>query len=481
MSGPRNDPKIVAMAVGAPRRPAASAPPPPRVGERRLRRARIGPSAFGGLLGAVILGLILYALLSGPATYEYKLYFQTAELLVPGNPVEVGGSPVGTVKQILYRKRANLAEVVIAVSSPLAPLHRGTKAEIRYPSLSGVANRYVSLEPGPNNYPALRSGAVIPVSETKSPTDLDELFDALNPPTRHGLQQLIEGFAQLYAGNEGDVNTTTHYFAPSLRALSHVFAELTHNEKTFTAFLIEAAQATSIIGAHSEALRDLIGHADRTFEAIASEQQNLKAGLEALPLAFESGTATFNQLPGPLAALRHLVDVSKEDTKQLPLLFERLRPLLAEATPVVENLAISIKRPGKHNDFLEGALELPELAKVLETASPDTVKAEQQSLPNAAFFGPYAPDLVGLLRDFGEATAYYDANGHYAHVLPVFGDFAYNESNNTLTPTTPTAGLSGLKVGQLRRCPGAAAAPPPDGSAPFTDNGLLGCIAQEVP
>lgn len=465
------------MSVAAPPTPRRVPPPPP---PRPLRRRNLFRVAGFGLLGAAILGLILYAVLSGPATYEYKLYFQTAELLVNGNPVEVGGVPVGSVQQIIYRKRLNQAEVVISVAAPVGPLHEGTKAEIRYPSLSGVANRYISLEPGPNNYPVLRSGAAIPVTETKSPTDLDELFDTLNPPTRHGLQQLIEGFAELYAGNEGNVNTTTHYFAPSLAALSHVFAELTRDEKTFTAFLLNAAEATSIIGAHSEALRDLIGHAARTFEAIASEQESLKRGLEALPGALEAGTATFNELPGPLAAFRHLVDVSKPDTKELPVLLERLRPLLAEATPVVENLAASIRNPSNH-DFLQGALELPELASVLEKASPDTVKAERQSLPNTAFFGPYAPDLVGLLRDFGIDTGYYDANGHYAHVLPVFGDFKYNEATNTLTPSTPTAGLEGLVVGQLRRCPGAAAPPPHDHSAPFTDNGLLGCIASEVP
>jgi len=466
------------MAVAAPPRGRRAPAPPPPVGPVRRRNLL----RFGGfaLLGAAIVGLIVYALVSGPPSYEYKLYFQSAELLVNGNPVEVGGVPVGSVKEILYRKRLNQAEVVITVSSPIGPLHQGTKAEIRYPSLSGVANRYIALEPGPNNYPVLRPGSVIPATETKSPTDLDELFDALNPPTRHGIQQLIEGFAELYAGNEGDVNATVHYFAPSLAALSHVFAELTRDEKTFTAFLLNAAEATSIIGAHSEALQDLIGHAARTFEAIASEQESLKRGLEALPGALEAGTKTFNELPAPLAALRHLVDVSKPDTKELPVLLERLRPLLTEATPVLEDIGYSINNPSKH-DFLQGALELPELASVLEKASPDTVAAERQSLPNSAFFGPYAPDLVGLLRDFGIDAGYYDANGHYAHVLPVFGDFKYNEADNTLTPTTPTAGLEGIVVGQLRRCPGAAAPPPPDHSAPFTDNGLLGCIASEVP
>ena len=43
-------------------------------------------------------------------------------------------------------------------------------------------------------------------------------------------------------------------------------------------------------------------------------------------------------------------------------------------------------------------------------------------------------------------------------------------------------GLQGLQGRQLRRCPGSGATPPPAaGSAPFTDNGQLGCDPTQVP
>ena len=53
--------------------------------------------------------------------------------------------------------------------------------------------------------------------------------------------------------------------------------------------------------------------------------------------------------------------------------------------------------------------------------------------------------------------------------------------NNTLTPTNPTTGLANLQTGQTKRCPGAAAPAPADGSAPFTDGGKLDCSPSEVP
>ncbi len=93
-------------------------------------------------------------------------------------------------------------------------------------------------------------------------------------------------------------------------------------------------------------------------------------------------------------------------------------------------------------------------------------------MPVTAFFGPYSPDLDGTLRTFGQASAYYDANGHYVRVNPILPDFKLG-SNNTLTPTTPQAALAGLKTGQLRRCPGAATQPAADGSSPFVDDELF--------
>ncbi|HEV2981556.1 MAG TPA: MCE family protein, partial [Solirubrobacteraceae bacterium] len=77
-------------------------------------------------------------------------------------------------------------------------------------------------------------------------------------------------------------------------------------------------------------------------------------------------------------------------------------------------------------------------------------------------------------------TAYYDANGHYARISPVFPDFALGAKNN-LVPASVQQVLATLKSGQLRRCPGAATQPAADGSSPFTDNGLLSCDPTQVP
>jgi phospholipid/cholesterol/gamma-HCH transport system substrate-binding protein len=108
------------------------------------------------------------------------------------------------------------------------------------------------------------------------------------------------------------------------------------------------------------------------------------------------------------------------------------------------------------------------------------VRSLEESLPITALFGPYSPDLQGFIRAFGQTSAYYDANGHYARVAGVIPDFELN-SENTLKPAEPAQVLKGLKTGQLRRCPGGGTQPAADGSSPFTDNGQLGCDQTQVP
>jgi phospholipid/cholesterol/gamma-HCH transport system substrate-binding protein len=433
--------------------------------------------AVGALVAVVIAVLLL--VLSGGGGADYQLIFPEGFQLVRGDQVQVGGVPVGSVKNIAltpdYRAR-----ITIHIESSLTPLHEGTTAEIRVPSLSGVANRYVALTPGPNNRPALPAGATLPASATKPVTDLDQLFNTLNPRTRRALQEVIQGSGEQYAGAGKVFAQNVQYFGPSFAALDHVLAELVRDQPTFTRFLIDTAKATTTIGAHAPQLADLVENQNTTFRAVASHQASLAQGLHELPGALRQGNRTFADLPPTVGALKELFDASKPAAAPTATLFAKLRPLFTEATPVVGNLARAFSRPGPNNDFTDAIRALPALASALSTASPNGVTSLRESVPITAFFGPYAPDLVSALRTFGGTTAYYDANGHYARFSPVAPAFKLG-ANNNLVPASTQQSLEGLKTGQLRRCPGGATQPPADGSAPFTNNGLLTCDPTETP
>lgn len=467
------------MATTTPPKPPTAPPPrdPPRRPARPSPGRLVRPLAIGAL--ALVVLIVAFIVFSGGGSSTYKLEFAEADQLVRGDQVQVGGVPVGSIKEIELTHDFK-ALVTITVNSSLVPLHAGTVAQVRVPSLSSVANRYVALSPGPNNAPALPAGSRLPASATRDVTDLDQLFNTLNPKTRKGLQQFIQGTAEQYVGQGKSLQGATEYFAPSLSATDHFFAELVRDQSTFTNFLVETAKAVTTIGARKNELSDLVENANTTFTAIGSEQTRLAQGLKQLPVTLRQGNRTFADLPSTFTALKKLVDASKPTVKPLSKLFTKLQPLLTTATPVVKNFALSFNRPGPTNDLTDYVRALPQLAQALTTATPVNVQSLKESVPITAFFGPYSPDLQGTLREFGQTTAYYDANGHYARISPVFPDFALGAKNN-LTPASPARALAPLKTGQLRRCPGAATQPAADGSSPFTDSELLSCDASQTP
>jgi phospholipid/cholesterol/gamma-HCH transport system substrate-binding protein len=343
-----------------------------------------------------------------------------------------------------------------------------------------VANRYIALSPGPNNKRSLSDGATLPASATKEVTDLDALFNALNPKTRKGLQGFIQGTAESYVGAGRQLGKSTEYFAPFLSASDHFFAELVRDQPVFTKFLVETAKAVTTIGARAPQLASLIENANTTFTAIGNEQSNFAAGLKQLPITLRQGNKTFAELPATFAALKQLVDASRPTTKPLTTLFQRLRPLLTTATPAVTNFNEAFNRPGANNDLTDLVKVLPKLYKQLVTAAPAVVTGERESVPITAFFGPYAPDLAGTLRTFGQSGAYYDANGGYARVSPNFPSFTPGAGDTLKPSATPQEALANLKPGELRRCPGAATQPAADGSSPFASE-LLTCDPTQHP
>ncbi|HTC61103.1 MAG TPA: MlaD family protein, partial [Solirubrobacteraceae bacterium] len=174
------------MATTAP--PPASTPPPLPPPPRRANTTRI--VAVAAI--AVVVAIVLVFLFGGSGSATYYLIFPEAGQLVRGDQVQVGGVPVGSIKDITLLHDYDV-RITINVESSLAPLHKGTTAEIRVPSLSSVANRYIALAPGPNNHPALPSGSTLPITSTHGVVDLDQLFGIFNAKTRKGLQQLIQG------------------------------------------------------------------------------------------------------------------------------------------------------------------------------------------------------------------------------------------------------------------------------------------------
>jgi phospholipid/cholesterol/gamma-HCH transport system substrate-binding protein len=413
--------------------------------------------------------VVTLLVLGGGEGHSYRLLFENAGQLVPGNQVRIGGHVVGGVDSVDLSDDYQ-AEVEITVDEPL---HEGTTAVVRLASLSGVANRYVSLTPGPSDDPELPDGAVMDGRLTTSAVDLDQLFNSFTPRTRQALRNVIQGQAAVYAGRGPQANQTYRYFGPALQSTTRLLAELSRDQQTLADFLIEGARVTTAVGERRAELASLIGNANEALAAVASENSALDRTLVALPPAMRQANTTFVNLRGALDDLGPLIETAKPATAELTPFLAQLRPVAEAGIPVFGDLARALDRAGEANDLSDALRDAPGLRTALADATPSILTALDDAQPTIAFARPYAPDLLGFATKFGQISAYYDANGHYARVQSANLDlFEVDSAAAELQPIPPEEQFSGLDFDQFRRCPGGATQPLA-GSNPFTDGGAL--------
>lgn len=429
-------------------------------------------AATGALILAV--GFVAVLLLSSGSTYTVRADFQDAGGLVTGNQVLMGPANVGTIQSIALTPNGQ-AQVTMGLDSDASPLPQGTIARVYENSLSGSANRYVVLEPGPRGSPPIPDGGLIPQQDTRSFVSLDQVFDALNPLTRAGLANYIQGSAASIQGKAIQANRTFLYFAPALQSTSDVTAQLSQNEPTFDALLVQGAQAMQLLASRSQQLTQLVANGNTATGAIASQSQALGRALALFPGALTQSTTAFQGLNVTLDKLDPLVAAAKPGIRRLEPFSAGLRKLVNASIPTIGQLNALINNPAGTGDLTTLARETPSLARIADTAFPHLIQAMNDSQAQLDTLREYAPDVVAALTDVGQGSGYYDANGHYARTQPVFDAFTV-DGFNQLEPQPPSNRYNNLQVVH-GRCPGSAVQPTPDGSAPWV---VPGCNASAV-
>jgi phospholipid/cholesterol/gamma-HCH transport system substrate-binding protein len=416
-------------------------------------------------LAVIALAVVIF---SGGSEHKYNLLFQNASQLVPDNQVLIGGQPVGSVESIELTDD-NLAKVVVSVSQEL---HEGTTATIRATSLSGVANHYVSISPGPNSNPALDNDATLGLAQTTTPVDIDQFFNTFPAPVRRGLANFIKGNAGVYAGRGEDANRTFKYLGVGFNRAGAFAHDLNADENLFARFLVSSSRLGTAVSERGAELSSAIANAKAAFGAIASQNTALDQSLQLLPPTFRQANTTFVNLRAALDDVEPLIDTSKTATKELAPFLAEFRPVLSKAVPVFKNLRLAARRPGFANDTAELLGTLPAVQQRASRAFPHAEEGIAGFQPNLNFIRAYSPDLFNGFAKLGQASAPYDGNGHYVRAsFANLNLFKFNGEKRSLEPIAPSEQYDafGGSAGVKRRCPGGAAPNAADGSNPFVE------------
>ncbi|MDQ2676378.1 MAG: MlaD family protein [Actinomycetota bacterium] len=441
------------------------------LGEERGPASRGTTPARIATIAALAVAVIVLAIIffGGNGGHKYTLLFQNAGQLVPDNQVLIGGSPAGTVTSIGLTDD-NLAEIEVEVDQEL---HEGTTAVIRATSLSGVANHYVSISPGPNSNDPLGDGATLGLASTTTPIDIDQFFNTFPPRVQKALSNFIRGNAALYSGQGKNANDSYKYFGTALNRTGAFVRELNADERLLSRFIVNSAQLTTAVAGRGEQLSSAIGNANTAFNAIADETAAFDATLRRLPPVMRQTNTTFVNLRAALDDLEPLVNTAKPATRDLAPFLRELRPVFQKLVPFTRNLRLTVSRPGKGNDARDLLAVLPRVQSLTSRAFPHSEQAIEDFQPNLDFIRAYTPDFFNALGKLGQVAGYYDGNGHYVRAATAGQNlFDYNPDNAELEPISKAQQYEQFGATEVhKRCPGGATQPAADGSNPWVGGG----------
>ncbi len=128
-------------------------------------------------------------------TYTIQAVFKNSNLVAPRSPVRIAGIDVGKVIEIGRYKDTNLSVVTMEITDDGRPVREDSTLKIR-PRLFLEGNFFIDLKPGTPTADELPDGGMIPVAQTATPVQLDQLLTTLQSDTRRSLQDTLIGFGE---------------------------------------------------------------------------------------------------------------------------------------------------------------------------------------------------------------------------------------------------------------------------------------------
>ncbi|MEA2315123.1 MAG: phospholipid/cholesterol/gamma-HCH transport system substrate-binding protein [Solirubrobacteraceae bacterium] len=343
---------------------------------------RSNPVRFGVVV-LIVLVLIVYFGFTKRVPFKHgyrlKAEFASALNIHPKSPVRVAGVDVGAVNSVVRHGSSGL--VTMEIESKGLPIHSDATLKIR-PRIFLEGNWFVELQPGSPSARSLTSGATIPITQTSTPVQLDQVLDALNSDTRANLQSFLIEYGQALtkkpnaaedAEQEADVrginaaqalNKAYHRGPKALRATAVLNQSIGGTEPHDLSKLVSSiGRVTAALNVHEQQLGELIVNFNTFFSSFAKQSTSLRATVAELPsslLAIDRGLASLDASFPPTRAFAHAIIPGVKQTN----------PTVAAALPWIEQVKASLQPS-----------ELGGVATGLSAAMPSLASLEAEQVP----------------------------------------------------------------------------------------------------
>jgi phospholipid/cholesterol/gamma-HCH transport system substrate-binding protein len=342
-------------------------------------------------LAVVCVGLYLGFTKAIPFTphYEIKAAFASANNIRPGSPVRIAGVEVGKVTSI---ERANAsgsgAILTLRINKEGRPIHSDATAKIR-PRIFLEGNFFVDMTSGSPSAPEMKGGQTIPVQQTATPVQLDEVVTALQSDTRDDLKILLREYGKALDGSGAKgFNRSIPYWKPAYRDGS-VVADAMRGETghDLSGYVKNAGAVAAALDRNGNQLKSLVTDFNTTAAAFAREDGSLNAAVGELPRTLRAAYPALGALNEAFPPLRALAQELRPGVQSSG-------PTLDAAQPFIHELRGLVSQPELRGLAADLKPTVPDLASLVDRTVPLLREVRRVSSCNNEVIHPWTLDTV---------------------------------------------------------------------------------------
>jgi phospholipid/cholesterol/gamma-HCH transport system substrate-binding protein len=301
---------------------------------------------------------------------ELRVEVADASAITPGQgqTVTVAGVKVGLISDVLPED--GHAAVLIQMEPEYEGLIReDASALVR--TRTALKDMFIEIRPGSGR--PLRAGEAIPIANTASDIDPDEVIsalDVLDRDTRDYLTLFVSGAGKGLAGRGRDLRGTLRELPPLHRALRDVSRAIANRRHNLRRLVNRYGVLSEELGRADREIVRLVGAGNAVFGRLAAEDDGLERSIALLPGALRSSRDALVSLDELSTELGPSVDALRPAMRQLGPAAEAIEPLAREGTPILrDSLRPFVRIAGSEVEVLGGA------ARRLARGAPDLTEA----------------------------------------------------------------------------------------------------------
>lgn len=319
-----------------------------------------------GPFGAIVLLVVVAAVVGAYVLHEQRFRFpfvdpqpvrinvelDNAQAVTPGQgqTAQVAGVRIGDIASV--KLHGDRALVALDVEPRFADLiHRDATAELR--PRTGLKDMYIQIHPGRDG-PPVKAGFTIPVADSLTDVDLDEILSQLDQRTRDYVTLLANGGGEGLRDRGSDLAQVLERYGPTVRDLSRVNHAVGKERVALRRLVTSLAQINRELARKPGQLTRLVRASSTTLHAIASEDGSLRDAVGELAPTLTQATTTLRAVTpfarelGPttralLPAVRELRTVNASvgpfAREATPIVRDTIRPFVRRALPLARDLA----------------------------------------------------------------------------------------------------------------------------------------------